>query len=579
MILLGGDLFDEANPSNYCINQCFKLLRNYCMGDKPISIEFVSDQGLNFMESLNKTVNYEDPNLNVAVPVFSIHGNHDDPSGFANLSSLDLLSTVGYLNYFGKWTDDLTKVKINPIMLTKGVTKLGIYGLSYIHDNRLCRLFADRKVEFPVSEDVNNEWFNLMVVHQNRANRGVKNYLPEESLPTFLDFVLWGHEHDCLIAPQKNVKKNFFVCQPGSTVATSLAEGESGIKQCAVLKIYKKDFKLEPIRLKTVRPFVFDTLRIRDFIDDESLVTAEAETCKELAEKKIEEMIKEAEKLRTDDPNQPKMPLIRLRIEITKENQMFNTIRFGQNYISRVANPDDIILFKRPVRRMGNNIKVDKEGMDEAYSSAGDINNKLDDVLKRYFEEIAESRRLKVMSNISMSELLRRIVECQDTSKTDVILDFYIKKALDHLKDATLNDFDEKLESFHDTDDQCMTDLLTELDKSQQPGRTDGGASGFYNDDSGSDENNRAMNSSTSSTKKPARGRGRAAANKGGTSTRGRGRGRGSTAATSSNNTTSSRMNPLNFSTSSKTKQPNTKNASAKPASNVTYEISDDSDN
>ena len=26
-------------------------------------------------------INYEDPNLNVAIPVFSIHGNHDDPQG------------------------------------------------------------------------------------------------------------------------------------------------------------------------------------------------------------------------------------------------------------------------------------------------------------------------------------------------------------------------------------------------------------------------------------------------------------------------------------------------------------------
>ena len=26
-------------------------------------------------------VNYEDPNMNVSIPVFSIHGNHDDPQG------------------------------------------------------------------------------------------------------------------------------------------------------------------------------------------------------------------------------------------------------------------------------------------------------------------------------------------------------------------------------------------------------------------------------------------------------------------------------------------------------------------
>lgn len=58
-----------------------KLLRTYTLGDKPIAIEFLSDQSLNFQESLNQTVNYEDPNINIAYPVFSIHGNHDDPSG------------------------------------------------------------------------------------------------------------------------------------------------------------------------------------------------------------------------------------------------------------------------------------------------------------------------------------------------------------------------------------------------------------------------------------------------------------------------------------------------------------------
>lgn len=29
--------------------------------------------------------NYEDPDINVAIPVFSIHGNHDDPSGVSLL--------------------------------------------------------------------------------------------------------------------------------------------------------------------------------------------------------------------------------------------------------------------------------------------------------------------------------------------------------------------------------------------------------------------------------------------------------------------------------------------------------------
>lgn len=29
-------------------------------------------------------VNYEDPDINVSIPVFSIHGNHDDPTGVSS---------------------------------------------------------------------------------------------------------------------------------------------------------------------------------------------------------------------------------------------------------------------------------------------------------------------------------------------------------------------------------------------------------------------------------------------------------------------------------------------------------------
>lgn len=38
----------------------------------------------------------------MGLPVFTIHGNHDDPSGADNLSAVDVLSTCKLLNYFGK---------------------------------------------------------------------------------------------------------------------------------------------------------------------------------------------------------------------------------------------------------------------------------------------------------------------------------------------------------------------------------------------------------------------------------------------------------------------------------------------
>lgn len=51
---------------------------------------------------LFSSVNYENENLNIGLPVFTIHGNHDDPSGEGNLSAVDVLSSCGLVNYFGK---------------------------------------------------------------------------------------------------------------------------------------------------------------------------------------------------------------------------------------------------------------------------------------------------------------------------------------------------------------------------------------------------------------------------------------------------------------------------------------------
>lgn len=43
---------------------------------------------------------------------------------------------------------------------------------------------------------------------------------------------------------------------------------------------------------------------------------------------------------------QPKLPLIRLRVEYTLEVQHFNTIQFGQEFQDRVANFNDMILLR-----------------------------------------------------------------------------------------------------------------------------------------------------------------------------------------------------------------------------------------
>ena len=262
-VLLGGDLFHENKPSRKTMHGSIALLRKYCMGERPVQFEFLSDQSINFEHCQFPILNYEDPNLNVSMPVFSIHGNHDDPTGVGNLCSLDILHSSGLLNYFGK-TTSLEKIQLSPLLLQKGTTKIAIYGLGSVRDERLHRMFLHKNVTMLRPKENQDDWFNMFVIHQNRSKHSSTNYIPEQFLDEFLDLVFWGHEHECRIEPEWNGIQNFYITQPGSSIATSLSEGETVKKYVGLLHVRGKDFKLTKIPLKTVRQFYLDNIVLGD---------------------------------------------------------------------------------------------------------------------------------------------------------------------------------------------------------------------------------------------------------------------------------------------------------------------------
>ncbi|XP_017032856.1 double-strand break repair protein MRE11 [Drosophila kikkawai] len=458
MILLGGDLFHDAVPSQNSLHKCMELLRRYTFGDRPVSLEILSDQVQSFHNAVNQSVNYEDPNLNIGIPVFSIHGNHDDPSGFGRLSSLDLLSTAGLVNYFGRWTD-LSQVEISPILIRKGESQMALYGLSHIHDGRLARLVKDFKVNFNCPDKARDdgkegeqeeEWFHLLVVHQNRADRGPKNYLPEDSLPSFLHLVIWGHEHDCRIEPEVNAKKGFYVSQPGSSVPTSLSEGEAKKKHVGLLEIYKTKFKLKELPLQTVRPFVFDSIVLPDRAEELGLNEGDASTkVFRFAKERVEAMIAQAEAQLTGHPRQPTLPLIRLRLLYTDESCMFNTIRFSQMFGTRVANVQDVVLFSKLIKRTKvEAVNLDKEALRRALEA--DNATRVEELVDRYFDEAKTKKPLRLLHSKALAEMTYRLVERKDANAAENIVKFYKEKAVDHLMESLPNDenIDDELESF-----------------------------------------------------------------------------------------------------------------------------------
>lgn len=360
MVLLGGDLFHENRPSRKAMYQVMRSLRKHCLGMKPCELEFLSDSAEVF-EGAFPYVNYEDPDINVAIPVFSIHGNHDDPSGDGHFCSLDLLHAAGLVNYFGR-VPEADNIHVKPILLQKGRTKMALYGLSNVRDERMHRTFRDNKVRFYRPNQQKNDWFNLLALHQNHYAHTPTGYVAENMLPDFMDLVIWGHEHECLIDPIKNPETGFHVMQPGSSVATSLVPGEAVTKQVAILNITGRKFEVEKIPLKTVRPFVTREIALSTdarFKGLEKKPNNRAEVTKRLMEI-VDEMIEEAnaewrelhaEDDDADEDMEPPLPLIRLKVEYSAPEgtnfEIENPQRFSNRFSDKVANRNDVVHFHR----------------------------------------------------------------------------------------------------------------------------------------------------------------------------------------------------------------------------------------
>lgn len=437
-ILLGGDLFHDTKPSQTTLLKCVELLRKYCLGTRECKLQFLSDSELVFRHCAQKHVNYEDPNLNISMPIFTIHGNHDDPS-FGTVGSIDILSATGFVNYFGKWTD-LTRVVIPPIILKKRNTHVALYGLSYINDQRLSRLYRDEKVELLRTNEM--ETFNIFVLHQNRVKHGDYAFVPEGKLHKFLNLVIWGHEHECRISPEFNAEGGYHISQPGSSIATSLCEGESKPKHVGLLKINKNQFKMKSLKLKSVRPYIFDNIILSDHDIKIENHVSKADSVTQYVDRYIEnELMPKVAQLLTDYPNQPHQPLIRLRVFYENDDEQFDTLSLAQKYCDEVANPMEMIIFRKI--KKGEKIKSaisdgneDLDDISELFQ--GDLEKNWDSTvsegIKKYFDKEENKDKLMALTVTALNEALNRFVERNDLDAFRNVVRDQMKRTIEYVK-------------------------------------------------------------------------------------------------------------------------------------------------
>nr|XP_036866879.1 double-strand break repair protein MRE11 isoform X2 [Manis javanica] len=453
-ILLGGDLFHENKPSRKTLHTCLELLRKYCMGDRPVQFEIISDQSVNFGFSKFPWVNYQDGNLNISIPVFSIHGNHDDPTGADALCALDILSCAGFVNHFGR-SMSVEKIDISPVLLQKGSTKMALYGLGSIPDERLYRMFVNKKVSMLRPKEDENSWFNLFVIHQNRSKHGNTNFIPEQFLDDFIDLVIWGHEHECKIAPTKNEQQLFYVSQPGSSVVTSLSPGESVKKHVGLLRIKGRKMNMQKIPLHTVRQFFMEDIVLADHPDifnpDNPKVTQAIQSfCLE----KIEEMLENAERERLGNSQQPEKPLIRLRVNYSGGFEPFNVHRFSQKFVDRVANPKDVIYFFRHREQKESTGEEINFGKFITKPSEG-TTLRVEDLVKQYFQTAEKNVQLSLLTEKGMGEAVQEFVDKEEKDAIEELVKYQLEKTQRFLKerhiDAQEDKIDEEVRRFRES--------------------------------------------------------------------------------------------------------------------------------
>lgn len=91
------------------------------------------------------------------------------------LCALDVLSVSGLINYMGKVdlpVSDVeaasTGIAVKPILLRKGNTLLGLYGIGNVKDQRMHFELRSNRVRMFMPRDKEN-WFNILLLHQNRS--------------------------------------------------------------------------------------------------------------------------------------------------------------------------------------------------------------------------------------------------------------------------------------------------------------------------------------------------------------------------------------------------------------------------
>ena len=347
--------------------------------------------------------------------------------------------------------------------------------------------------------------------------------------------VIWGHEHECLIDPRYNPEMNFHVMQPGSSVATSLMPGEAVTKHVAILSITGRDFKVEPIRLKTVRPFVMKEIVLAEHKQTKKLAKKEdnrlelskilSEMVEELIEQAKEEWKETQEDVDEDEEGECPLPLIRLRVEYSAPDggsfDTENPQRLSNRFVGKVANINDVFQFHRKkagVSRREQDVQLPEEST-AAQAAIESIK------VEKLVREFLTAQSLTILPQNSFGDAVSQFVDKDDKHAMEMFVNeslsnqFKNLMEVDHYEDEELQHVMELYKAR--LEDLFAKGLLAKARKGKlkpKPHGWDEEQDGVWADQPGalmlSDLEDEEDDNDAASIVVPAKGRGKAAAPK-----------------------------------------------------------------
>merc|ERR1719510_2945723 len=158
----------------------------------------------------------------------------------------------------------------------------------------------------------------------------------------------------------------------------------------------------------------------------------------------------------TGDPNQPTLPLVRIRIEYVDDRQTLSVGRFGNHFMDRIANPSDILMFKKLTRA-----KMEKAGVDFSDAQMQEIADQvvypnIEELIETYFADNKDniSKRLELLGVKGMGTAVQEFVDKKQKRSVIKMVDQQFKKTVDKLNTMQIDSeetFDEFLRQYRES--------------------------------------------------------------------------------------------------------------------------------